>query len=173
MKWASLIAQWVKKLPAMQETQVQLLGQEDPLEKEMAIHSSILAWKILWTEEAGGLQSMGLQDQTWLSDQNTTTREIKCSFSGSVVKKDVFDPWLRKIPWRKAWKPTPVFLPGESHGQRNLAGYCVVHGVTKSWTWLKWFSMHVYNYILSLCSEYKFMTPEIFFLFASLLYCAC
>ena len=116
MKWASLIAQSVKKLPAMQETQVQLLGQEDPLEKEMAIHSSILAWKILWTEEAGGLQSMGLQDQTWLSDENTTTREIKCSFSGSVVKKDVFDPWLRKIPWRKAWKPTPVFLPGESHG---------------------------------------------------------
>ena len=68
MKWASLIAQSVKNLPAMQETQVQLLGQEDPLEKEMAIDSSILAWKILWTEEAGELQSMGLQDRTRLSD---------------------------------------------------------------------------------------------------------
>ena len=64
MKWASLKAQSVKNLPAMQETEVQLLGQEDPLEKEMAIHSCILAWKILWTEEAGGLQSMGSQDQT-------------------------------------------------------------------------------------------------------------
>ena len=45
----------------MQETQVQSLGWEDPLEKEMATHSSILAWKITWTEESGGLQSMGLQ----------------------------------------------------------------------------------------------------------------
>ena len=58
---ASLLAQSVKNLPAMQETQVQSLGWEDPLEKEMATHSSILAWKILWTEEPGGLQSMGLQ----------------------------------------------------------------------------------------------------------------
>ena len=55
------VAQTVKNLPAMQETQVQSLGQEDPLEKEMAIHSSILAWRIPWTEEPGGLQSMGLQ----------------------------------------------------------------------------------------------------------------
>ena len=58
---ASLIAQLVKNLPAMQETWVRFLGQENPLEKEMAIHSSILAWKIPWTEEPGGLQSMGLQ----------------------------------------------------------------------------------------------------------------
>ena len=58
---ASLMAQTVKNLPAMQETQVQSLGQEDPLEKEMAIHSSILAWSIAWTEEPGGLQSMGSQ----------------------------------------------------------------------------------------------------------------
>ena len=50
---ASLIAQLVKNLPAMQETQVQFLGQEDPLEKEMASHSSILAWRIPWTEEPG------------------------------------------------------------------------------------------------------------------------
>ena len=58
---ASLVAQMVKRLPAMQETQVQFLGQEDPLEKEMAIHSSTLAWKIPWTEEPDRLQSMGLQ----------------------------------------------------------------------------------------------------------------
>ena len=55
----SLIAQ-VKNLPAMQGTQVQFLGQEDPLEKEMATHPSILAWRIPWTEEPGGLQSTGL-----------------------------------------------------------------------------------------------------------------
>ena len=55
------MAQMVKKLPAMQETQVQSLGQEDALEKEMATHSSILAWKIPWTEETGGLQALGSQ----------------------------------------------------------------------------------------------------------------
>ena len=64
----SLIAQSVKNLPAVQETQVQFLGQEDPLEKEMATHSSILAWRIPWTEEPGGLQSMGLQE----SDRTAT-----------------------------------------------------------------------------------------------------
>ena len=51
------MAQSVKNLPAMQETQVRSLGQEDPLEKEMATHSSLLAWRIPWTEEPGGLQS--------------------------------------------------------------------------------------------------------------------
>ena len=55
------VAQMVKNLPAMQEIQVRSLGQEDPLEKEMAIHSSVLAWKIPWTEESGGLQCMGSQ----------------------------------------------------------------------------------------------------------------
>ena len=57
----SLVAQRVKRLPTMQETWVQSLGQEDPLEKETATHSSILAWRIRWTEEPGGLQSMGSQ----------------------------------------------------------------------------------------------------------------
>ena len=55
------MAQTVKSLPAMWETQVQALGWEDPLEKEMATHSSILAWKIPWTEEPGELQFMGSQ----------------------------------------------------------------------------------------------------------------
>ena len=59
--WDSLVAQMVKNLPAMWETQVQSLGWEDPLEKEIATHSSILAWKISWIEEPGGLQSTGLQ----------------------------------------------------------------------------------------------------------------
>ena len=56
------MAQRLKRLPSMQETQVQSLGQEDPLEKEMATHSSILAWEIPWTEEPGRLQSMGWQE---------------------------------------------------------------------------------------------------------------
>ena len=61
--------QMVKNLPAVQETKVRSLGWEDPLEKEMATHSGISAWSIPWTEESGGLQSMGLQkSQTQLSD---------------------------------------------------------------------------------------------------------
>ena len=55
------MVQRLKRLPAMRETWVQSLGQEDPLEKEMATHPSILAWRIPWTEEPGGLQSMGSQ----------------------------------------------------------------------------------------------------------------
>ena len=59
--WASLVAWTVKHLPTMWETRIQSLGWEDPLEKEMATHSSIHAWKIPWTKESGGLQSMGSQ----------------------------------------------------------------------------------------------------------------
>ena len=59
--WASLVAQMVNNLPAMQETWVRSLSCENPLEKRMATHSSILAWRIPWSEEPGGLQSTGSQ----------------------------------------------------------------------------------------------------------------
>ena len=58
LPWASLVAQTVKRLPTMWETRVRSLGQEDPLEKETATHSSIRAWKIPWTEEPGGLHTI-------------------------------------------------------------------------------------------------------------------
>ena len=64
--WASLVAQTVKNLPAMQETWVQSLGQEDPLEKGMANPSSILAWRIPWTEEPGGYSNGVAESQTLL-----------------------------------------------------------------------------------------------------------
>ena len=65
----------VKNPPATQETQVQSLGREDPLEREMATHSSILAWRVSWTEEPGGLQSMGSQrvGRGWVTDTFTFT----------------------------------------------------------------------------------------------------
>ena len=66
---ASLVVQTVKNLPPVWETWVRSLGPEDPTEKEMASHSIILAWRIPWTEEPGGLQSMGLQSRTRLSDK--------------------------------------------------------------------------------------------------------
>ena len=73
----SLVAQMVKRLPTMRETQVQCLGREDLLEKEMATHSNILAWKIPWMEEPGKLQSTGLQRvRTRLSDFTFTLISI-------------------------------------------------------------------------------------------------
>ena len=72
--WASLVAQRLKHLPAMRETQVWSPAWEDPLEKEMAAHSSILAWKIPWTEEPSRLRSMGSQrvGHDWATSQFTT-----------------------------------------------------------------------------------------------------
>ena len=79
--WASLVAQMVKNLPAMQDTQVRSLGQEDPLEKEMATHSSIFAWEIPWTEEPGRLQSTGLQRVRHdLATKQQTTSYLSSSF---------------------------------------------------------------------------------------------
>ena len=84
---ASLVAQRVKSLPAMWETWVQSLGQEYPLEKEMATHSGTLAWKIPWTDKPGRLQSMGSQSRTRLSDFTFTftslnTRKANTEISG-------------------------------------------------------------------------------------------
>ena len=124
----------VKNLPAMWETQVWSLVREDPLEKGMATHSSILAWRIPWTEEPSGLQSMGSQrvEHDWA----TNTRGFPGDTSGKEFpwqwrrcKRHGFNLWVRKIPWRRKWQPTLAFLPGESHGQKSLAP--TVHGVAK------------------------------------------
>ena len=72
---SSLVAQIVKNLPAMRETWVQSLGWEDPLQKGMATHSSILAWTIPWTEEPGRLQSMGLQESD--TTETLTLQQIR------------------------------------------------------------------------------------------------
>ena len=74
MHWSSLVVQRLKSLPAMWETWVRSLGREDPLEKEMATHSSILAWRIPWMEELGGLQSTGHKES------DTTERLHSLSF---------------------------------------------------------------------------------------------
>ena len=79
LQGASLVAQRIKRLPAMQETRVWSLGWENPLEKEMATHSSILTWRIPWTEEPGGLQSTGSQRirHDWAISQSVSLR-VRC-----------------------------------------------------------------------------------------------
>ena len=99
---AFLVSQMVKNLPAMWKTWVRFLGWKDPLEKEVITHSSILAWRIPWTEESGGLQSMGLQE-------SDTTEWLHFHF-------------FTFMHWRRKWQPTPVVLPGESQWQESLVG---------------------------------------------------
>ena len=89
------MAQRLKRLPAMWETWVRSLGREDPLEKEMATHSSILAWRIPWTEELGGLQSMGRKEL------DTTERfhfiiKAHCHFSSRLLTWTIFEICVAK-----------------------------------------------------------------------------
>ena len=83
---ASLVAQMVKNLPAVQETQYQSLGQEDPLEREMTTHSNVLTWRIPWTEVPGGLQPMGSQKVTHDSSLQPHNSSV---FLGGKRKLDV------------------------------------------------------------------------------------
>ena len=139
------MAQRVKHLPTMWETWVRSLGW-DLLEKEMATHSSTLAWKIPWTEKPGRLQSMGSQrvGHDWVTSLSYrklyivqklhTHIYIYISFcAGSVLKnlriclptrKHALDPWGQgKIAWRRKWEPALDSLHWKSHGQSSLVGY--------------------------------------------------
>ena len=129
------MVQRIKHLPAMRETRVQSLGWEDPLEKEMATHSNILAWRIPWIGEPGRLQSTGLQRvrHNWATSLYFTSHPLKrlprC-YSGKEPtcqcrrhRRHGFDSWVRKTRWNRKWQSTLVFLPGRSHGQRSLGSY--------------------------------------------------
>ena len=105
---SSLVAQMVKCLPVMWETQVQSLGPEDPLEKEMAIHSSTLAWKIPWMEEHGRLHSMGSQRvrHDWETELNGSYVMLWGSLNPAspfwTQESEVGFPalWVLPLPWR-------------------------------------------------------------------------
>ena len=143
------MAQTVKNPPAMQETWVRNPGQENPLEKGMATHSSSLACRITWTEEPGGLQSMRSQRVRHNWTTNTTTnimeknlkkiytyiyiyglpRWLSGKESACQSRRWGFNPWVRKILWKRPWQLTPVFLPGKSMDRG--AWWVTIHGVTK------------------------------------------
>ena len=116
---ASQVAQSIKnlsavqrRLPAKQETRVRSLGQEDPLAKEMATHSSILAWRIPWTEETGRLQSTGSQSRTWLRDFHFQVQGIQWEKELGKMPIEAFQTftkyqaltfqvWMEKLAKRK------------------------------------------------------------------------
>ena len=105
--WASQAAQTVKNPPAKRDTWVQTLDWKDPLEGEMSTHEKseiLLCWVLsVWVHR-------------WFRGKEFTCQCTSC-------RRPRFNPWVRKIPWRRKWQPTPVLLPGESHGQRSLVGY--------------------------------------------------
>ena len=143
---AYLVTQMVKNLPAVQETWVWSLGREDCLEKEMATHSSTLAWRIPWTEEPGGLQSTGLQrvGHDWMTNTFTFPLSgcLQCFPSAAVVKnlptstRDTGD--MGSIPGsgRSArvgyGNPPQYSCLGNSTDRGHL--WALVHGVTSSQT---------------------------------------
>ena len=129
---ASLEAQRLKRLPAMRETWVRSLGREDPLEKGMATHSSILAWRIPWTEEPGRLQSMGSQrvGHDWATSLSFTFMSYIGLPRWLSVKRThlpVQEMQIWTLGWEnlleKAMATHSSILAWKSHGQRSLVSY--------------------------------------------------
>ena len=131
---ASQVAQQLNNLPAMQETQVQSLGQEDALEDGMATHSSILAWRIPWTEEPGGLQAMesqrvGHKWSKWACTHALLTAELTSSETASVQKS-----FQQRLKNHLAVSPAGTFVTKGSvrlvifsaHTQKYLSNRCFI-----------------------------------------------
>ena len=145
----SLVAWTVKCLPTMQETQVRSLGRENPLEKEMATHSSIHAWKIPWTEEPGRLQSTGSQrvGHDWATSVHFTLRHVPTSFLSQlwVHEPSPSEPPGKLSLWSIPYRPPQPFCPFLStlylpskfpnlFKPSSLSTLCL-H--PSSWTWMK------------------------------------
>ena len=105
LRWVSLVAQTVRNLPAMSKTQVQSLDGKDPLEKGMATHSSILAWRIPWTEEPGGLQPIGLQrvGHDWATNTFTLSPSGYKPDQGRSVLRSYMPTYTRYMPVSFSW----------------------------------------------------------------------
>ena len=144
LQWTSLVPQTIKNLTAMRKTLVRSVGQEDPLEKDMATHSTILAWRIPWTEEPGGLQSMGSQrvGHNWATSTFTFTLQLglpggasgKESTCQCRCKRLGFNPRVRKIPLQGEMAAHSSILAWEIPWTEEPNGL-QFHTVTKKWTW--------------------------------------
>ena len=111
ISWASFVAQLVKSLPAMQETKVWFLGWEDPLQKEMATHSSVLAWRIPQTEEPGRLQSVGSQELDTTERLSTHTHCFMSGFNCCFLTCTQISQEAGQVVWYShLFKKFPQFL---------------------------------------------------------------
>ena len=109
----SLVTQWVKSLSAVRESRVWSLAREDPLEKEMATHYSILTWRVPWTEEPGGLQSMGSQrvGRDWVKTLSLSIQLITGSKMPSPYR------WVCYVWNRMNWDGAAIIWPKEPYGE--------------------------------------------------------
>ena len=138
----SLVAQMIKNLPAMQESQVRSQGQEDSLEKGMATHSNILTWRIPWTEEPGGIQSMGSQrvGQDWATNTRKGTCVRICLYACNQHKRttDILSDFLRSwsillLSSSPVWRDFRRFVPDSDLGVISLLpGWALI------WTCPSW-----------------------------------
>ena len=133
----SLVGQMVKNLPAMQETWVLSLGWEDLLEKGMATHSSILAWRIPWTEKPGGPQSMGLQRVGYNEWLTLRAFQVAAANTGDIRGLGLI-PGLGRSPGGEY--VNPLQYPCLESSMSRGAWWATVHRATRSQTWLNWLS---------------------------------
>ena len=121
------MAQTVNRLPTMRETRVQPLGREDPLEKEMAPHSSTLPGKSLGRRSLVGYISWGHKESDMTEPLSLILLGLPWWLRGYSVclqcGRPGFNPWVGKILWRRKWQPTRVLLPGKSHEWRSVVHY--------------------------------------------------
>ena len=127
-----MTVQTVKNLPAMQETLVQSLDWEDPLEKGVTTVPVFLPREFHGQRSLVGYSPWGHKESD-TTEQLSAAQRNKPPWRASLVpsgqestsqcRRHGFHPWVGQIPWRREWLPTPVFLPGEFHGQRSLVGY--------------------------------------------------
>ena len=121
-RWgASLVAQSIKNLPAMQETLVQFLGQEDPLDKEVATHSNILAWRIPGQRSLAGYSPWDHESRTWLSEASLVAQTVKESACNAGDLGSI--PGLGRFPGEGHGNPLQYSCLENPHGQRSLVGY--------------------------------------------------
>ena len=152
----TLVAQRLKHLPPMWETWVRPLGWEDPLGKEMATHSSILAWRIPWTEEPGRLRSMGLQrvGHYWATSLSLLRSSLKGFPGGSAGKESACNAGdLGSVPGLERSPGEGKHYPLQYSGLENSMDW-TVHGVARSQIWLSYF------HVTSLHSSLKELIVE-------------
>ena len=168
------MAQRLKRPTPMQETQVWSLGREDTLEKEMATHSSILAWRIPWTEELGRVQSTGSQRvrHDWVTSLSLSPISIIFQWASLVAQmvENLPAMWETQV-WSLGWEDPlekGMAYSLQYSGLENSM-HCIVHGVAKSQTWLSEF--HSTQQSQDLLNLYKYVHFLLLFMAAYL--CGC
>ena len=156
----SLVPQMIKNLPAMQETRVWSLDQEDRLKKEMAAHSSILTWRIPWTEEPGGLQSLGSQwvGHDWATNTYTLSHHPASVTGSKNLTRELRPPF--PAPTRQKISCSPLMITSFSYATLTFLFCCLILAGDK--TQLLWYYIPFYFGFLLVVLWAQWLQPEVF-----------